>query len=83
MLSLRIATLLNVCTLFYWETYGTPSIRYEYTHNSPFWNVRSWGNAFVREDQEVGVMSFEKIIEIVLQHEGGYVNDKDDKGGET
>ena len=28
-------------------------------------------------------MSFEKIIEIVLQHEGGYVNDKDDKGGET
>jgi len=28
-------------------------------------------------------MTFNEIIEIVLQHEGGYVNDKDDKGGET
>ena len=28
-------------------------------------------------------MSFDEIIDIVLQHEGGYVNDKDDMGGET
>jgi lysozyme family protein len=26
---------------------------------------------------------FDKIIEIVLKHEGGYVNDPDDPGGET
>ena len=28
-------------------------------------------------------MSFENIIVDVLKHEGGYVNDPDDKGGET
>jgi lysozyme family protein len=28
-------------------------------------------------------MEFDTIIEKVLQHEGGYVNDKDDLGGET
>ena len=28
-------------------------------------------------------MSFDEIIDKVLQHEGGYVNDKDDMGGET
>ena len=27
--------------------------------------------------------SFDEIIEIVLEHEGGYVNDPDDPGGET
>jgi len=26
---------------------------------------------------------FEEIIEVVLEHEGGYVNDPDDPGGET
>ena len=28
-------------------------------------------------------MSFEKAMEIVFRHEGGYVNDPDDPGGET
>jgi lysozyme family protein len=28
-------------------------------------------------------MSFEKSVEFVLKHEGGYVNDPDDPGGET
>ena len=28
-------------------------------------------------------MSFQRIIQKVLKHEGGYVNDKDDLGGET
>jgi lysozyme family protein len=28
-------------------------------------------------------MTFKEAIEIVLKHEGGYVNDKDDPGGET
>jgi lysozyme family protein len=26
---------------------------------------------------------FDKAIEIILKHEGGYVNDPDDPGGET
>ena len=29
------------------------------------------------------IMSFNKIIEKVLEHEGGYVNDPKDLGGET
>ena len=28
-------------------------------------------------------MTFKEAIEIVLKHEGGYINDKDDPGGET
>tara|TARA_Y100000310_G_scaffold9215_1_gene9655 strand:+ start:7194 stop:7676 length:483 start_codon:yes stop_codon:yes gene_type:complete len=28
-------------------------------------------------------IKFEEIIELVLEHEGGYVNDPDDAGGET
>ena len=28
-------------------------------------------------------MEFQEIIQKVLKHEGGYVNDKDDRGGET
>jgi len=28
-------------------------------------------------------MEFDEIIKKVLEHEGGYVNDKDDRGGET
>ena len=26
---------------------------------------------------------FEKIVKEVIEHEGGYVNDPDDRGGET
>ena len=29
------------------------------------------------------LVEFEDIIEVVLHHEGGYVNDPDDPGGET
>jgi lysozyme family protein len=29
------------------------------------------------------LVNFDEIIEVVLHHEGGYVNDKDDPGGET
>ena len=29
------------------------------------------------------LVKFDEIIEVVLHHEGGYVNDKDDPGGET
>ncbi len=29
------------------------------------------------------LINFDEIIEVVLHHEGGYVNDPDDPGGET
>ena len=29
------------------------------------------------------LVNFDEIIEVVLEHEGGYVNDPDDAGGET
>ena len=29
------------------------------------------------------LITFDEIIEIVLHHEGGYVNDPDDPGGEN
>jgi hypothetical protein len=32
---------------------------------------------------EEGMSNFTKVIEFILQHEGGYVNHKDDPGGET
>jgi len=36
-----------------------------------------------KKEFEVMKTSFEEIIEDVLKHEGGYVNDPDDAGGET
>ena len=33
--------------------------------------------------EETQLTTFNKIIEVVLKHEGGYVNDPDDLGGET
>ena len=33
--------------------------------------------------EKTQLTTFNKIIEVVLQHEGGYVNDPDDLGGET
>ena len=35
-----------------------------------------------KEGQETS-LSFEEIVQVVLEHEGGYVNDPDDPGGET
>jgi len=29
------------------------------------------------------LVKFDEIIEVVLHHDGGYVNDPDDPGGET
>ena len=36
-----------------------------------------------RISKKMKYKSFDEIIEIVLEHEGGYVNDPDDPGGET
>ncbi len=36
-----------------------------------------------RINKKMRYKSFDEIIEIVLEHEGGYVNDPDDSGGET
>ena len=83
MLSLCLAALSNIPTILSWQTYGTASIRYGYIDDSFTWNARFRGNEELRKSQEVSIMTFDNIIEIVLQHEGGYVNDKDDMGGET
>ena len=39
------------------------------------------GIDLVEEKQEMS--KFDEIIEVVLEHEGGYVNDPKDPGGET
>jgi len=36
-----------------------------------------------REYETMAKTTFEEIIEVVLEHEGGYVDDPDDKGGST
>ena len=36
-----------------------------------------------RTNKKMRYKSFDEIIDIVLEHEGGYVNDPDDPGGET
>ena len=43
----------------------------------------TWWIEELREGQEVSMITFEQIIDSVLEHEGGYVNDPYDKGGET
>ena len=34
-------------------------------------------------EEKKGMLKFDEIIEVVLEHEGGYVNDPKDPGGET
>ena len=36
-----------------------------------------------KSNEEKIVISFEEAVKVVLKHEGGYVNDPDDPGGET
>ena len=36
-----------------------------------------------RRDEEMPKTTFEEIIEVVLEHEGGFVDDPDDRGGAT
>ena len=36
-----------------------------------------------RRDEKMGLTTFDEIIEVVLKHEGGYVDDPDDRGGAT
>ncbi len=83
MLSLRTTTLLTFSVTFIWLSSGFTSIRYDNSHDNTFGYARSWGNAFVRKSEEVSMITFEQIIDKVLEHEGGYVNDPYDKGGET
>ena len=83
MLSLRTTTVLTFSCIFIWLSSGFTSIRYEYIDDNTTWTSRFRGYEEFRESQEIGVMKFDDIIEKVLQHEGGYVNDKDDLGGET
>jgi len=45
------------------------------------------GMPLLKEDYvrrvKMPLTKFDEIIEVVLEHEGGYVNDPDDPGGET
>ena len=83
MLSLRTTTVLTFSCIFIWLSSGFTSIRYEYIDDNTTWTLRFRGNEEFRESKEIGIMEFNEIIEKVLEHEGGYVNDKDDLGGET
>ena len=83
MLSLRTTTVLTFSCIFIWLSSGFTSIRYEYIDNNTSWTSRFGGNEEFRESEAISVMEFNEIIEKVLEHEGGYVNDKDDLGGET
>ena len=83
MLSFRTTTLLTFYATFIWLSSGFTSIRYEYIDNNTSRTFRFRGNEELRKSEEISVMEFDDIIEKVLQHEGGYVNDKDDLGGET
>ena len=83
MLSFRTATILSFHVTFIWLSSGFTSIRYEFPDDCTTGTSWSWGNEEFREGEEVSMITFEQIIDSVLEHEGGYVNDPYDKGGET
>jgi lysozyme family protein len=83
MLSFRTATILTFYVTFIWLSSGFTNIRYEFFNDYTFGTSWSWGNEEFREGEEVSMTTFEQIIDKVLEHEGGYVNDPYDKGGET
>ena len=83
MLSFRTATILTFSCIFIWLSSGFTSIRYEFLDDCTTGTSWSWGNEEFREGEEVSMITFEQIIGDVLEHEGGYVNDPYDKGGET
>jgi len=50
------------------------------------WHSRDLGvkeGATERRDEKMAKTTFEEIIEVVLKHEGGFVDDPDDRGGAT
>jgi lysozyme family protein len=83
MLSLRTATILSISVIFIWLSNGFTSVRYDNINHDTNGTFRFGWTSIIRESEEVGIMEFNQIIEKVLEHEGGYVNDKDDLGGET
>ena len=83
MLSFHTTTFLNFLVVCLWIPDNLTYFRYGDTHYDFNGYAWSWGSKELRESQKVSIMEFDAIIEKVLQHEGGYVNDKDDLGGET
>jgi len=83
MLSFHTTTFLNFLIVCLWIPDNLTYFRYGDTHYDFNGYARSWGSQELRESQKVSIMEFDAIIEKVLEHEGGYVNDKDDLGGET
>ena len=47
------------------------------------WEIHQEERWEEKENKEISTMTFDEIIQVVLSHEGGYVNDPDDPGGET
>ena len=83
MLSLHTSTVLNFFIVCLWLPNSVAYFRYGNIDDDTSRYARFRGNEEFRESEEISVMEFDEIIKKVLEHEGGYVNDKDDRGGET
>ena len=82
-LSFCASTISNIHTGFIWQDYRASSIQYGNFNDCFNGNAWTWRFENIREVQELSMITFENIIDKVLEHEGGYVNDPYDKGGET
>jgi hypothetical protein len=84
----------NVRAIYEYGVYGvnisgsvSPTVEYSETDASDYYtgpdpNIFPYsGIDLIEEKQEMS--KFDEIIEVVLEHEGGYVNDPKDPGGET
>ena len=82
MLSFRLTAIFALWTLFIWLPNRSANFQHGNLNNYTFWNLRSGWAQITGEGKEIS-MNFEDIIDHVLDHEGGYVNDPKDLGGET
>lgn len=82
MLSFRLTAIFSLCTLFIWLPDRSSNFQHGNLNNYTFWNARSGWTQIPRKSKEIS-MNFEEIIDHVIDHEGGYVNDPKDRGGET
>ena len=84
----------NVRAIYEYGVYGvnisgsvSPTVEYSETDASDYYtgpdpNIFPYsGIDLIEENEEMS--KFDEIIEVVLEHEGGYVNDPKDPGGET
>jgi hypothetical protein len=84
----------NVRAIYEYGVYGvnisgsvSPTVEYSETDASDYYtgpdpNIFPYSGIDLTEENEE-MSKFDEIIEVVLEHEGGYVNDPKDPGGET